>query len=63
MRLVWQDLVVEGEGAGGVGWGGAVVALSCDLFHRRAELEHTYSKGLQKLAGKLLRASKEMSHR
>ncbi|XP_075895960.1 nostrin isoform X2 [Nelusetta ayraudi] len=31
------------------------------VFQQRAELEHTYSKGLQKLAGKLLRASKEMS--
>uniref|UniRef100_A0A3P8W0W5 Osteoclast-stimulating factor 1 n=1 Tax=Cynoglossus semilaevis TaxID=244447 RepID=A0A3P8W0W5_CYNSE len=30
------------------------------VFQQRAELEHTYSKGLQKLAGKLLRASKGM---
>ncbi|XP_049449805.1 nostrin [Epinephelus fuscoguttatus] len=30
------------------------------VFQQRAELEHTYAKGLQKLAGKLIRASKEM---
>ncbi|CAJ1079338.1 nostrin [Xyrichtys novacula] len=31
------------------------------VFQQRAELELTYSKGLRKLAGKLIRASKEMS--
>ncbi|XP_076026241.1 nostrin [Genypterus blacodes] len=31
------------------------------VFQQRAELEHTYSKGLQKLAGKLIKASKEMT--
>nr|XP_057937894.1 nostrin isoform X2 [Doryrhamphus excisus] len=31
------------------------------VLQQRAELEHTYAKGLQKLAGKLLRASKGMS--
>ncbi|TMS06777.1 Nostrin [Larimichthys crocea] len=31
------------------------------VFQQRAELELTYAKGLQKLAGKLIRASKEMS--
>uniref|UniRef100_H3CJN5 F-BAR domain-containing protein n=2 Tax=Tetraodon nigroviridis TaxID=99883 RepID=H3CJN5_TETNG len=31
------------------------------VFQQRAELELTYAKGLQKLAGKLLRASKGMS--
>uniref|UniRef100_A0A3Q3VZC0 Osteoclast-stimulating factor 1 n=1 Tax=Mola mola TaxID=94237 RepID=A0A3Q3VZC0_MOLML len=31
------------------------------VFQQRAELELMYAKGLQKLAGKLLRASKEMS--
>uniref|UniRef100_A0A672Y7M1 Osteoclast-stimulating factor 1 n=1 Tax=Sphaeramia orbicularis TaxID=375764 RepID=A0A672Y7M1_9TELE len=30
------------------------------VFQQRAELELTYAKGLQKLAGKLIRASKEM---
>lgn len=29
----------------------------------RAEMEHTYAKGLRKLAGKLIRASKEMSNK
>ncbi|CAN9497786.1 unnamed protein product [Ophioblennius macclurei] len=32
------------------------------VFQQRAELELTYSKGLQKLAGKLIRASKGMSN-
>ncbi|XP_045910893.1 nostrin [Micropterus dolomieu] len=32
------------------------------VFQQRAELELTYAKGLQKLAGKLIRASKEMSN-
>ncbi|XP_033843205.1 nostrin isoform X2 [Periophthalmus magnuspinnatus] len=32
------------------------------VFHQRSELELTYSKGLQKLAGKLIRASKEMTN-
>ncbi|KAM9342257.1 nostrin [Pholidichthys leucotaenia] len=32
------------------------------FFQQRAELELTYSKGLQKLAGKLIRASKAMSN-
>ncbi|KAL3969999.1 wingless-type MMTV integration site family, member 1 [Sarotherodon galilaeus] len=32
------------------------------FFQQRAELELTYSKGLQKLAGKLIRASKGMSN-
>uniref|UniRef100_A0A3Q3EFC1 Osteoclast-stimulating factor 1 n=1 Tax=Labrus bergylta TaxID=56723 RepID=A0A3Q3EFC1_9LABR len=31
------------------------------VFQQRAELEFTYAKGLQKLAGKLIRTSKEMS--
>ncbi|XP_060910377.1 nostrin [Labrus mixtus] len=31
------------------------------VFQQRAELELTYAKGLQKLAGKLIRTSKEMS--
>lgn len=39
------------------------IAFVYNLFYHRAELEHTYSKGLQKLAGKLLRASKEMSRK
>ncbi|XP_026001104.1 nostrin isoform X3 [Astatotilapia calliptera] len=33
------------------------------VFQQRAELELTYSKGLQKLAGKLIRASKGMSNK
>ncbi|XP_061925828.1 nostrin [Entelurus aequoreus] len=32
------------------------------VLQQRAELEHTYAKGLQKLAGKLMRASKSMSN-
>ncbi|XP_072300410.1 nostrin isoform X2 [Eucyclogobius newberryi] len=32
------------------------------VFHQRSELELTYAKGLQKLAGKLIRASKEMTN-
>ncbi|KAM6979192.1 nostrin [Tautogolabrus adspersus] len=32
------------------------------VFQQRAELELTYAKGLQKLAGKLIRTSKEMSN-
>ncbi|XP_074551661.1 nostrin isoform X2 [Halichoeres trimaculatus] len=32
------------------------------VFQQRAELELTYAKGLQKLAGKLIRASKRMSN-
>ncbi|XP_044222575.1 nostrin [Thunnus albacares] len=32
------------------------------VFQQRAEMEHAYAKGLQKLAGKLIRASKEMSN-
>ncbi|XP_059198910.1 nostrin [Centropristis striata] len=32
------------------------------VFQQRAELELNYSKGLQKLAGKLIRATKEMSN-
>lgn len=32
------------------------------VFHQRAELELTYAKGLQKLAGKLIRAAKEMTN-
>ncbi|TWW76263.1 Nostrin Disabled -like protein 2-interacting protein 2 [Takifugu flavidus] len=32
------------------------------VFQQRAELELTYAKGLQKLAGKLMRTSKGMSH-
>ncbi|KAM7380569.1 hypothetical protein PAMP_003856 [Pampus punctatissimus] len=32
------------------------------VFQQRAEMEHTYAKGLQKLAGKLIRASKEMAN-
>lgn len=32
------------------------------VFQQRAELELTYAKGLQKLAGKLIRASKEMTN-
>ncbi|XP_056145676.1 nostrin [Lampris incognitus] len=32
------------------------------VFQQRAELEHTYAKGLQKLAGKLIKASKGMSN-
>ncbi|XP_061647592.1 nostrin isoform X1 [Phyllopteryx taeniolatus] len=32
------------------------------VLHQRAELEHTYAKGLQKLAGKLMRASKGMTN-
>lgn len=35
------------------------VLVSCP----RAELELTYAKGLQKLAGKLMRTSKGMSHK
>ncbi|XP_067300633.1 nostrin [Pseudorasbora parva] len=31
------------------------------VFHQRSELEINYSKGLQKIAGKLLKVSKEMS--
>uniref|UniRef100_A0A8D3BW79 Osteoclast-stimulating factor 1 n=1 Tax=Scophthalmus maximus TaxID=52904 RepID=A0A8D3BW79_SCOMX len=33
------------------------------VFQQRAELELTYAKGLQKLAGKLIRASKGMSNK
>eukprot|EP00064_Thunnus_orientalis_P012467 superscaffoldBa00001915_g12502 len=33
------------------------------VFQQRAEMEHAYAKGLQKLAGKLIRASKEMSNK
>uniref|UniRef100_A0AAQ5Z4Q0 Osteoclast-stimulating factor 1 n=1 Tax=Amphiprion ocellaris TaxID=80972 RepID=A0AAQ5Z4Q0_AMPOC len=33
------------------------------VFQQRAELEMTYAKGLQKLAGKLIRASKGMSNK
>lgn len=36
---------------------------SCNLSCFRAELELTYAKGLQKLAGKLIRASKGMSNK
>ncbi|XP_020784608.2 nostrin [Boleophthalmus pectinirostris] len=32
------------------------------VFQQRSELELTYAKGLQKLAGKLIRASKEMTN-
>ncbi|XP_062287889.1 nostrin [Scomber scombrus] len=32
------------------------------VFQQRAEMEHAYAKGLQKLGGKLIRASKEMSN-
>uniref|UniRef100_A0AAV2JY05 Osteoclast-stimulating factor 1 n=1 Tax=Knipowitschia caucasica TaxID=637954 RepID=A0AAV2JY05_KNICA len=32
------------------------------VYHQRSELELNYAKGLQKLAGKLIRASKEMTN-
>uniref|UniRef100_A0A8C6SY19 Osteoclast-stimulating factor 1 n=1 Tax=Neogobius melanostomus TaxID=47308 RepID=A0A8C6SY19_9GOBI len=32
------------------------------VYHQRSELELTYAKGLQKLAGKLIKASKEMTN-
>ncbi|KAM4608982.1 LOW QUALITY PROTEIN: nostrin [Polymixia lowei] len=32
------------------------------VFQQRAELEHTYAKGIQKLAGKLIKASKGMTN-
>lgn len=60
LGLIWHGLVVLGLVCI-FNW--TAIAFVYNLFYRRAELEHTYSKGLQKLAGKLLRASKEMSRK